>query len=91
MRSTDTDTEGMTFPCHVDIKVFARAGDRLEQQIRGLLELHLKPDQIESIRIKESAKGNYHSLSCRVRADNRPELDKVFVTLTENPDILMVI
>lgn len=81
----------MTFPCHVDIKVFARAEDRLEERVRDVLRLHLTPAQILSIRVKQSAKGNYHSLSCKVDAQSKSELDKVFLSLTDHPDILMVI
>ncbi|MGI9316543.1 MAG: YbeD family protein [bacterium] len=91
MTQEDNNAEGMTFPCDVDIKVFARANDRLEERIRGLLELHLAPSQILSIGVKESKKGNYHSLSCKVDAHSRAELDKVFTSLTDHPDILMVI
>ena len=81
----------MAFPCHVDIKVFVRADDHLEARIRELLEIHLKPAQILSIRIKQSTKGNYQSLSCKVNALSRSELDSVFTSLSRDPDVLMVI
>ncbi|MEJ2177837.1 MAG: DUF493 domain-containing protein [Gammaproteobacteria bacterium] len=87
----ESKAEGMTFPCHVDIKVFARADERLAERIRDLLQLHLTPAQILSIRVKQSGKGNYHSLSCKVDAKSKSELDKVFLSLTDHPDILMVI
>lgn len=81
----------MAFPCHVDIKVFVRASDGSEARVRDILEEHLPPAQIVSIRIKQSRKGNYHSMSCRVNALNRPELDNVFNALSNDPAILMVI
>ena len=81
----------MTFPCEVDIKVFVRAEPVMEQQVHALLLVHFEPDQVLSVTLRESRKGNYHALSCRVRAGNREQLDQVYRTLTEHPDILMVI
>ena len=59
--------EGMTFPCDLDIKVFARSEAQLLARIREVLEQDVGPDQVVAITQKQSTKGNYHSLSCKVR------------------------
>lgn len=95
--NSDTDpagrsaTQGMTFPSEVDIKVFARATDQFEPLVRELLADHLATDQVIEIRGRESSGGKYHSLSCKVIAHDREELDRVFSELSGHPDILMVI
>jgi putative lipoic acid-binding regulatory protein len=81
----------MAFPCEVDIKVFVRADKKLEQQVHALLLSHLDAEQVLSIRLRESRRGKYHALSCRVRAMSRMELDDVYRSLTKHPDIVMVI
>ncbi len=81
----------LTFPCEVDIKVFVAASEKVDQHVQALLLIHLEPDQVLAIRRKVSRKGNYHSLSCRVLARGRQELDAVYRTLSDHPDILMVI
>ncbi len=81
----------LTFPCEIDIKIFVRAGDNAEQQVHALLMVHLEPEQVLDIRLRESRKGNYQALSCRVRALSREQLDEVYRVLTGHADILMVI
>ncbi len=89
--SPPEEGEVLEFPCELDIKVFVRAEGDLEQQIHALLLQHLEPEQVLGIRRKVSRKGNYHSLSCQVRANSRNELDRVYRALSGNPDILMVL
>jgi len=85
------DGELLEFPCELDIKVFVRATQDLEQHVHALLLQHLQPEQVIGIRRRVSRKGNYHALSCQVRANSRDELDGVYRTLSEHPDILMVL
>jgi len=82
---------GLVYPCELDIKVFARAGQDLEQRIETILSGYLPTDRIIGVSLRESSKGNYHSLSCKILANDRQELDRVFSGLSGHPDILMVI
>ena len=82
---------GMEFPCEMDIKVFTKAESAFLQHIRGLLELILEPVQIIEITKKQSSKGKYHSLSCKVHLFDKKQADQVFKTLSEHPDIVMVL
>lgn len=81
----------MTFPCEVDVKVFARAGNKLEHKTRLLFEKHISPDRVLEVRIKTSKRGNYHSLSCKVQALNRLEMDNLYQALSNHPEIIMVL
>jgi len=81
----------MTFPCELDIKVFARARDALEARIRELLLVHLQENQIISVKLKQSRAGKYHSLSCRVLAESRQQIDKVYIDLGRDPDVIMLL
>lgn len=83
--------ELLEFPCELDIKVFVRADADVEQHVHALLLQHLEPDRVLGIRRRVSRKGNYHALSCQVRAHSREELDRIYHTLSSHPDILMVI
>ena len=89
--SPPEEAEILEFPCELAIKVFVRAEGDLEQQVHAILLQHLEPEQVLGIRRKVSRKGNYHSLSCQVRANSRDELDRVYRSLSQNPAILMVL
>ncbi len=79
------------FPCEVDIKVFVKAVSPMGQRLHSLLLQHLPPEQVLGIRRKESRNGKYHSLSCRVLARERKELDQIYLDLSDHPDILLAL
>ncbi len=81
----------MVFPCEVDIKVFVRTADQMEDKIRQLLEQYLAVSQIKSIRLRRSSKGKYQSLSCKVFAESRNEIDCVFGAVGKHPDVIMIL
>ena len=81
----------MTFPCEVDVKVFVRAGDHLEHDMRQLIEQHIAADRLLEVRVRTSKRGNYHSLSCKVHALNRQEMDNLYQALSRHPEIIMVL
>ncbi len=83
--------ELLEFPCELDIKVFVRSDVDLEQHVHALLLQHLEPERVLGIRRRVSRKGNYHALSCQVLAHSRDELDRIYRTLSEHPDILMLL
>lgn len=84
-------TDTMEFPCELDIKVFSRKGSGMELKIDGLLSEHLAPDQMLGVRIKDSSKGKYQSLSCRVIVDSREQIDTIYQFLGKHPDIIMLL
>ena len=85
------EESALSFPCEIDIKVFARARDSLEQKIQEILEQHIEPSQVLGIRVKQSNKGKYRSLSCKIHATNREEIDNLYKALTSHPQIIMVL
>ena len=91
MPKHDQLPEGLSYPCEMDIKVFTKAESDFLRQIRLVLEQDLKPDQVIDIRQKQSAKGNYHAFSCKVRLYSPEESDQVFQTLNAHPQVVMVL
>lgn len=81
----------MTFPCRIDIKVFMKSNPENPALVRQLILELLDDDQLFFIKGKISRNGTYQSLSCRVRADSKPQIDSVFKRLSSHPEILMVI
>ncbi len=90
-KQPDAAADTMEFPCELDIKVFARKGSGIESKIEELLSEHLSPDQLLGVRVKDSSKGKYQSLSCRVSAESRVQIDSVYQFLGKHPDIIMLL
>ena len=81
----------MVYPCEIDIKVFGKTNDKLEMNVQEVLLQHLETSQIIAIRSKQSNKGNYQSLSCKVLIDSKDQADRVFIKLNAHPDVVMVL
>ena len=92
MNSSDiTEPEGMTFPTEIDIKVFAKHQEGMRDIVKNVILGVLSPEHFHGIATKQSGKGNYQSLSCKVTAISKEEMDEVFARLANHPEILMVI
>lgn len=86
-----TRPEGMVFPCEVEVKVFGKSAAGFEQLVKAVIESVVPASQLLQIRSRQSSKGKYQSLSCRVCANSKPEIDAVFMSLNAHPDVVMVI
>lgn len=84
-------TDGLTFPCMIDIKVFLHARENNPEWVKKLLLQSIAITDLKEISIKESRSAKYHSLSCRVHAQDKNLIDEVFIRLSSHPDILMVL
>lgn len=84
-------TLGMTFPCIIDIKVFLPAHENNSQWIKELLLQSIALTDLHGISVKESKNAKYHSLCCRVNAQDKTLIDAVFTRLSAHPAVLMVI
>ncbi len=91
MTTPDSSPEGMIFPCEVDVKVFVRSGDELEQEVRELIGNLIPASKILEIRNRKSSQGKYQALSCNILAQSKEEIDQVFIALGKHPKILMVL
>lgn len=84
-------TEGLLFPCMIDIKIFLHARENNQEWIKKLLLQSIATTDLKEIVRKESKNGKYHSLSCRIHAQDKSLMDEVFTLLSAHPDILMVL
>jgi len=81
----------LTFPCTLDIKIFLRTGEDNFSLVRGVVLQHVGMRDLIRISDRISGGGKYQSLSCRVRASNKQQMDRLYQDLTAHPDIVMVI
>ena len=90
-RSGIDHVAGLTFPCVIAIKVFLLAGDSNHILVQELIMQHIEEIDLLDISVTESRTAKYQSLSCRVNAQSKVLMDRVYKTLSTHPDILMVL
>ena len=81
----------LEFPCDFPIKIMGPATDEFRSLALGIVTRHvgaLAPHQLEE---RPSTGGKYLSLTCTVRAENKAQLDAVYVELTACRQVLVAL
>jgi len=81
----------MSFPCELDIKVFSKTEVNLEERIQSMLLENLSEEQILGVTGKFSNQGKYRSLSCKVIAKSKDQIDQVYADLGKHPEVIMLL
>jgi putative lipoic acid-binding regulatory protein len=83
MADTPVDDDALFgFPCEFPIKAMGRAVPELEVAVLEIMHRHV-PDLGEgAIRIRESSKGNYLSITVTIQARSREQLDAIYMELS---------
>ncbi|MBC8494090.1 MAG: DUF493 domain-containing protein [Candidatus Thioglobus sp.] len=71
---TSTD-ELWNFPCDYSVKVFGKTCDELHTTVCTIVEQHTDKIHPDSITIKQSSKGGYVSITLKIIATSRVQLD----------------
>jgi putative lipoic acid-binding regulatory protein len=91
---TDNNEEELgklSFPCTIGIKAMGRQADDFEHKVKDIVASHTESGAVVNVRCRESKSGNYHSVTCEVRLDNRDQLEAIYQTLHDHPDVLMTL
>lgn len=81
----------LTFPCDFTIKVFGTTSDKFEAAVVGIIRKHVPNFSEGAIQLRPSANGKYSAISVTVRVDSKEQLDKIYIDLSNSPDILMTL
>jgi putative lipoic acid-binding regulatory protein len=81
----------LEFPCEISLKIFGRNEPEFRQTALAIMRSHF-PD-LDDQRIEErlSKADSYLSLTVKVRAQSRAQMDDVCTELCARPEILMVL
>lgn len=81
----------LKFPCDFPIKVMGQRQDGFAQAMLEVV-LHHAPDfDAAAMEMRPSAKGNYMSLTCTIRAVSREQLDALYSELSAHPLVKVVL
>ncbi len=88
MSQTETLLE---FPCDFPLKIMGARCDDYAQAVLEVVLRHFPDYDAASMEMRVSAKGNYLSLTCTVRATSKAQLDDAYRELTAHPLVKVVL
>lgn len=81
----------LEFPCDFPLKIMGARHDDYAQTVLEIVLRHFPDYDARTMEIRPSAKGNYLSLTCTVRATSKPQLDAIYQELTAHPLVKVVL
>lgn len=88
MQKTQLD-QLLEFPCDFPYKVMGLAHAELPDKVIAVVQKHIPGDYAPTV--KPSSKGNYHSVSIMVRAENIEQIETLYKELAEIDIVKMVL
>jgi len=87
----DEELGKLSFPCTIGIKAMGHQADDFEDKVKDIVASHAEAGAIVEVRCKESKSGNFHSVTCEVRLQNRAQMEAIYQTMHDHPDILLTL
>jgi len=81
----------LRFPTDFPIKIMGERRDEFAQTMVDIVLRHAPDFRPETVEMRVSAKGNYLSLTCTVRATSKAQLDALYREVTAHPWVKMVL
>lgn len=79
------------YPCDFPIKVMGASHPDFVSTMLTVVQQHDPEIDASKLTTRDSAKGNYLSLTITVRATSRPQLDAIYMALSGHPMVKMVL
>jgi putative lipoic acid-binding regulatory protein len=87
---SDSDTL-FDFPCQFPIKAMGKARPDLDVIVLECILPHVESIREGAVKIRESKGGKYFSVTVTIEATSRQQLDAIYQSLTDCPEIVMVL
>ena len=81
----------LEFPCDFPLKIMGARVDDFAQTVAQVVSRHAPEFDAATMEMRLSAKGNYLSLTCTVRATSQAQLDALYRELTAHPLVKVVL
>ncbi|HSD10923.1 MAG TPA: DUF493 domain-containing protein [Candidatus Binatia bacterium] len=79
------------FPCTYIFKVFGRRSETFTERVREIVEATLGPVPDDGLKVRESARGRYLSVTIVIPVESRVQLEQVYRDLREEAEVLLYI
>ena len=81
----------LQFPCEFPIKIMGQRQDGFAQAVLEVVLRHAPDFEAAAMEMRPSAKGNYISFTCTIRAVSRAQLDALYGELSAHPLVKVVL
>jgi putative lipoic acid-binding regulatory protein len=75
MNTNITSEELWNFPCDYSVKAFGKTCNELNETVRDIVEQHTSKIHSDNIFTKQSSKGGYTSITLKIIATSRKQID----------------
>lgn len=82
---------GLVFPCDFPIKIMGPNTQEFHAEIMTIIKTHYPAIPDQNIKHALSKNGNFISISFKVYATNKAELDALYLEVTAHSDVKMVL
>ena len=79
------------FPCIYTFKIFGRQDSGFPDRVREIVAATLGPVPLDSMKVRESARGRYQSVTIVARVLSREQLEQVYRDLRAEEQVLLYI
>lgn len=79
------------FPCFYTFKVFGKRSDTFVDRVRAVVGATLGYIAQDSVKVRESARGRFVSVTIISRVDTRGQLERIYADLHEEHEVLFCI
>ncbi|TAJ95887.1 MAG: DUF493 domain-containing protein [Gammaproteobacteria bacterium] len=87
----DANDTLMRFPCDYPIKALGRAAEDFDLLVVGIVRKHV-PDLLEGAVTTRLSRGDrFVSVTVNVRAENKQQIDNIYLDLTANKNVLVAL
>ena len=89
--STEEEESPLKFPCQFPIKAMGRTHCNLDLQVVEIVRRHAPDIPEGAVYSRESAAGNYVSVTVVVNATSRAQLDAIYQELVDCESVIMAL
>ena len=86
-----TEETLLEFPCEFPIKAMGKARDDLDKIVHEIICQFAPETPFVNVKINQSKKGNYLSITTTITATSKEQLDKIYNALTSSEYISMAL
>lgn len=81
----------LVFPCEFPIKAMGSGGEEFRQHVVEIVEARENAPRILAVETRDSRGGRFLSVTVRVRAESREQLDDLYRALNGSEQVLMTL
>ena len=91
IRDIDREPPKIEFPCDYPIKVMGVARRGFQKDVLEIIHRHASPVPAEQVTRRDSAQGNYVSVTVVIRATGEKQLQEIFRELMNHKSVKIVL